>query len=259
MKLLTFNIYQGGRDKVGEILQFLTDVKPDLLCINEACNWQNNEHDLRLLHAFQLTPDHMIYCHANSGRSSANRVYDIILLSKFPILAHHLLTDPDHIWHGMIIAKIDTPLGVMQVVATHLSSNSVAWRMKELRALFEGGHFDPALPTILMGDLNLLSHHDPYTNLDEKLKEQGISKFDNPPVFDEMRYIEKHGFINHHAFEPTVLEDSADPDHLDLRLDYILTKGIAPKHIKKAHIINTPQTRIFSDHFPVGITLGIKK
>ena len=255
-KILSYNIFQGGRDQISNIFTFFKNQNASVIGLQEACDWKANKTDKALAHFLGIPDENVIYGNANSGRSSEARVYDLILVSRFPIIFAQVFNNAEEIWHAMIVAMLDSPLGLLQVIVAHLSSRSVEWRMKEIRHLLHDYDIDFSVPTILMGDLNSLSPTDPYPrDLVDELKQQKITKFGNPPKFEEIQTLFNSGFENQCPYSPTVLAAAEDKDHLDLRLDYLLTKNVDRKNILNAQVIDTPETRRLSDHFPVSLTL----
>lgn len=257
MKLLTHNIYQGGRDQITNLFQFWQKQNPDIIAIQEACAWYHSQTHLKLAETLQISKDQIIYGHANSGRSREDRVYDLILASRYPILESKIFNDPSIIWHALILAILKHPeLGKICVANIHLSSKSEEWRLKEIDNLLQKLKKYKDLPTFLVGDLNSLSPNDPYPKtLAHELTSHGISKFGNPPKFDVIQKLFDAGFKDHMAFDYTVWSESDDPDHLNLRLDYILTKNIDKEKIGLLRVLNTAETKIVSDHLPVTLTL----
>ena len=57
---------------------------------------------------------------------------------------------------------------------------------------------------LVAGDLNALTHRDPYPGLAEKVKAAHVDKYGHPPRFDTMEKLDRHGFIDllHHHQQP---------------------------------------------------------
>lgn len=251
MRLVTYNMLKGGTANKELLFNVIQELRADLLVVQEACDWRSGMLD-EFLQKFPKYSNY-VYLEGNEGRSSRGYRYDLILFSKYPIKKHGTITDPEKIWHGAIWADVETPVGLIRFFNLHLSPRSPEWRLNEIESLKL--YFDVEYPVIIMGDLNSLDEGDEYPDLQSVLMDSEITKFGNPPEFLVMQKLYEYGFTSLVPFQPTVFAESADRDHLDLRLDYVLAKSCDGIEIVSTNVVDTPSTREVSDHFPVVVEI----
>jgi endonuclease/exonuclease/phosphatase family metal-dependent hydrolase len=161
---VTWNIHRGrgvdGRVDAGRVAQAIADElcrpAPDILALQEADEERppyagflpidRIAADTGLSHA--LPPD--LRWGSDSHGFHGNIVF---LAPRLVVSAGHLLDLPGHYPRGAVVLDLDTPLGPLRVINLHLSL-SQPLRVAQMRTL--GQHLDrrPAMPTLLLGDLN---------------------------------------------------------------------------------------------------------
>lgn len=144
LKVISFNVDAANqnRDKVAAWLQ---QQQPDILGLIEAnAGWNDVADRLRAEMPHQLRID-------NPGN------FGIMVLSRYPLReAGRLDTGPYAL--PFIIAKVETPQGLLRVLVCHtmppLGAYNTGARNAALRELSDVLASGPALPTLVMGDFN---------------------------------------------------------------------------------------------------------
>ena len=194
----------------------------------------------------------------HSFLGKANTKYDMALLGTPAPFG--VINIQEGFWHTVVQATYRiTSIGDLTGFLAHLNPRDPNARLQEVRRLIELTRSFPH--TVLMGDFNSLSPHDPYDHqaLLKLLHEQGIAKFGIETLqFDCIKFIESQGFIDvmralQKPFTPTV-PTPANDDKMHaapLRLDYVfISAGLRP-FLRQATTVTTPLADIASDHYPV--------
>lgn len=259
MRIATYNTFEGGRAQLGTIrgradrlLDVVNGILPDLIAMQELVGWQ--DHGRERFKRFA---------------SEAGLAGELFVGDGFPIGV--LVRRPWRIarsrflhagfWHGLASIQIEDGAGErIQVLAAHLSPLGPRQRLGEVRAALET--VDAAIPAVLLGDLNLISHLD-------RVPVQGLSL----PTFvrhaaggalDQRvsRLIAGGGFVDafaclhperagHTIPTPAAAASPFSP----ARLDYIhLSPDLAPR-LRSARIYRRPPAAEASDHFPLVVDI----
>lgn len=85
--------------------------------------------------------------------------YGNLIVSRFPIrrgIVHNLETKPDFEPRNAVDALIDSPLGAVRVIGTHLSLSYIERfsEARNLRRLMQEVEAETSVPLLLMGDIN---------------------------------------------------------------------------------------------------------
>lgn len=144
LKVLTYNIYNGGGNRIDGICSFIRDSKVDVLGINEAYDWSEDD----------LINNAKRWGHSFSILLITKSKYHLAITSSFPIEVIDRHTDNMH--HGFLIVKIRG----MAFIVTHLNPFDGGQRLKEAQLIVESAKQLTQCPIGLMGDLNSLSRLD---------------------------------------------------------------------------------------------------
>lgn len=264
VRVMTYNVYQGGGDRFSYIKELISKVKPDVLAIQEACDWDQSGRFLEVLDLLGFDRDNCWYLKSNA-RSTSGRIYDMAFFSKYPIETKEYFNNQDKVWHSLGFAVLNIENARIGLVMAHLSPKSEDWRLVEVNQINQILKENINLPLLLLGDLNSLSDQDPYDSLQEKLQKEEIIKFGVPPRFEVVNKFINAGWIDklpdlyypQNPLQITVSEQADDKDHLDLRLDYIMINKVLVKSILKYQIIRDKIALKASDHYPVAVDLNI--
>lgn len=180
MRIATFNILHGrtvgdGVD-VDRLRACVRELDPDILALQEVDLEQDRsgradltaaageamgavEH--RFVAAIAGTPG-ATWMAATGEEQPGSAAYGIALLTRFPAISWQVLRLPsipvrmpvvDEEPRAAVIARLETPLGVLTVANTHLSFVP-GWNRHQLRRLVRDLRGLPG-PRLLMGDLNM--------------------------------------------------------------------------------------------------------
>lgn len=253
IRIMAYNIYKGGRGRLDDIAQVVRNSQPDILGVLEANGWGTD--DQRTLRDFSATVWLPHYFFAKS-----NTEFDLALLSKYKPTSISAYQDRVH--HSVIVAEFSfSGIGSLCIALLHLNPYTEDARIEEIKYITTTLAALKNKNTIVMGDFNMLSSHDPYDHqtLLATLKAQDITKFGEHALrFDVFRELEAAGYHDTMAladqpFTPTVpTPANADYAHAaPLRLDYIFVSQTLAPLLTTAQVITTPPTDNASDHYPL--------
>jgi exodeoxyribonuclease-3 len=251
LKVVSFNILEGGRGRIGKISHWIHKMKPDVVGLSE-CNGFT-ELSLKNL-ALRWGHNYTVLGEAKSG-------YHVALTSKFPI--EEVVVDNKTFLHCAVSGLING----FRFLTTHLRPNDPEKRLAEANEIEIKG------TSVIMGDFNSLSPLDQkvyqashlehiakgtgHQGKDAKLKKKfafegaldyRVMSLLTSKGFHDLVQEANQGFI---ASVPTKLNQNLDKmntDH-DMRLDYILASlDVAPRGCT---IWKDKHTDNLSDHYPI--------
>jgi endonuclease/exonuclease/phosphatase family metal-dependent hydrolase len=237
LRVLTYNIHScihmDGRtnpDRTGDVIAALD---PDITALQEV---DVNRARTGFSHqAEQLAGRLGLACRFFPLLEKGDEQYGLAILSRFPVISlrHlHFPSSPKNLRReprGAQLAEIDTPLGPVRVLNTHLG---LAWRerRRQIRALLEDRWFARApnqdLPLVVCGDFNAGARSFVYKRLTEH-------------VADIQLQPAQHGY-------PRATYSSRYPL---LRLDHIFVSR--QLRAERVFVPNDEEARIVSDHLPL--------
>jgi len=252
LRIAALNIFKGGEGKLSYISKVINEIDADILGILEAVGWQNN---VRYYQKFAADLGYKFF-----NLKIANSVYNIAVFSKFPITATAIKKNFKHI---VVDVKIKNNfLRSLHIFFVHLSPTSENARLLETGELLK---YIKSSHSVVIGDLNSLSSHDPYDRrkLLQIFKKNKISKYGKGKLrFDVIKKIESSGFTDAaiHLKYPFVASiptsSNTDKSHAaKIRIDYaFVTKNIL-QHLNKIEILRNNIADKASDHYPLSIEL----
>ncbi|WP_052388690.1 endonuclease/exonuclease/phosphatase family protein [Belnapia moabensis] len=159
MLVATYNIHRGRdaagfRDSRRQIQAVIAEIAPDLIALQEAQNYLRRGApmlDLALLaRALDLHPLPIAERPGHPGwRSNVVLARPHVRLRGAPAALRLGGLEP----RGAVVAELEAGWGPFRLIATHLSLGAERRRL-QARALLEAIAAGPAMPTLLMGDLN---------------------------------------------------------------------------------------------------------
>ncbi len=250
LRIASYNILNGGEERLDKISTVIKKINPDICGILEAVGSQDKLKGVANDLGYKFF-----------DIAIANSKYNIAVLSKIPFTIKAIKTG---IRHVILEATIENGLfknfGIFFV---HLSPISEDDRLLETRELLQNvAKFSEA---IIMGDFNSLSPNDPYDQKEllQIFKKNNIIKYGTEKLrFDVIKKIESEGlvdtmnYLKHPFASTTPTPSNKDPNHsANIRIDYaFLTKNII-KYFKKAEVFKNEVADMASDHYPLFIEL----
>lgn len=253
MKLMTYNILNGGEARLDLVIDIVKKESPDYLTINEANTFL--AEDKKLLREFAAKTGFKYYEISASGEYD----YHVAALSRYPL---RQIQKPKPLMRACVMSVIEAEWGKISIASLHLTPYTEDLRLPEIDLILS---FQSEFKNkILMGDMNSLSQDDDYDpEMVTSFNDIQTKKFttDGKLKFDVIGKILSDGYIdsavalrkNTESTAPTTInEDSA---HSNMRLDYVfISKSLAP-YLLKYRVIKNDLTEKASDHYPVIVEL----
>jgi|SRR3989344_1684955 len=249
LKIVSYNIAEGGENRLNYIIDAIKQMNPDICGILEAVEWQNQKDDIE--RTFNNTGYNIFHI------AIANSKYNIAILSKIPVSIESI---KEGFRHVVLKATIEGgAFNGLDMFFVHFSPKLEENRLDELKVLLQ--KMNKSQKTIIMGDINSLSPHDPYDrkSLIRTLQQKNIDKFGADELrFDVINEIEKEGFKDAwiHLNKPfdfsTPTPANKDPYHAaEIRIDYAFVSQNLLEKISGIEIVKNKTTDMASDHYPI--------
>jgi len=254
MKLMTYNILNGGEDRFDSIIKVISNKNPDFLVINEANGFEKNEN--QKLKEFSEKIGLSNFKLALSGEYD----YHVAVFSKYSFKE---VKEIKPLRNAGILVVIETELGEIFIIGVHLSPYTEDSRILEIGSILNQQKQYPN--RILMGDMNSLSDGDDYNKeIIKEFNDTQLKKFttDGKFRFDVINKINSLGYVDtavvlgkqKECTVPTKINQ--DEAHLiDMRVDYIFISDSLKDKFKSYSVIKNDLTEKASDHYPVIIEL----
>jgi endonuclease/exonuclease/phosphatase family metal-dependent hydrolase len=253
MRLLGYNILDGGTGRTDLLARIIADRKPDVVALVEA-------DDTRVVQdlAGRLGMD---FIHAPGNKKAS------ALLSRFSIreTINHAPLHPA-LTKSLLEATVIDPSGTEWVLgvlhlharATEEDEKTREREIEEVLKVFEP-HRQAGRPHLLAGDFN---SNAPYQRIDPARCKPGTREaFERNGGYIPRRVIQRvleAGYSDSlRARDPSAAENagSFSTEFPGQRVDYVFTFGIDPKRIRSAQIVYEEPGREASDHFPVAVEI----
>jgi endonuclease/exonuclease/phosphatase family metal-dependent hydrolase len=254
LRLLTYNIREGGVGRAEEIAEVIGAAKPDVVALQEARDPAVVERIAKL---------------AGFSSFGSRRSHSTGFLSNVPVIAHDW-RHPPRTRHAVLEVKLAA--GFPRLFVLHLRAWFSNWterqRARELRGLLDGIQVqlkreDQAFAFhILAGDFNALA---PGEKLDSSHMPGWIrgmiwlSGRDIARTTIEM--MQSHGYID--AWRAMHSDQENEPGYTfpvwdpHVRLDYVFTPAEFASRFAACQVQRTPETvRRASDHFPLLVEIS---
>lgn len=167
MKVVTYNVENGFSSS---ILNKLVEADADIIALQEANYYYENSSYIQTSKVAELLK--MNYLVPNDEYISK---YGLITLTKYTISTVSAIdykNQPGTFPRSLLIVKIETPYGIIDVMNTHLSfPTSVSSRYNQIEEIIE--QTDNNVPTLLLGDFNTPASllDPPYWSLSSKFSD----------------------------------------------------------------------------------------
>jgi len=251
VKLASYNLFQGAQDTIRLLEDFVRENALDVLCLQEANDWQNGTPSQ--LEAFAAATGLQHYVFGDS-----NTQYKLATFSRYAISTSQVYTDG--LWHSAIRTRIQTPGDETDIWNVHLNPGTEDDRLSEAHLIVP--RVDPNVRTAITGDFNSLSETDEYPDtLISELTAQGIEKFGADVLrFDVTNYLSRSGLIDVAAAlnkRACTVPTPANRDKFHaarMRLDYMFVTESLMRSVQSIEVPRDTLTDQISDHYPVILT-----
>ncbi len=252
LKVMTFNVLQGGEERFDAILAVLAQARPDVLVMQECLGWEEGGRLRRVAATLDIPDDEAHLVLGTSRPRGSGRCYHVTVASRLPLRSVRLHNNPHFIGHCIVQCELDAN-GPLTLFGTHFDAHHEKLRYVEaryLRSLLEPTAFREG-QYLLAGDINSLSRRDPYpVDLADRVREAGTNKFGHPPRFDVIDDIEGFGWVD------TLLHRPASPRWvtarrhrggvtIDYRTDYVFASPPMAERLVSAEVVDVGEA---SDH-----------
>ena len=258
---MTYNIWNGGGDRLPEIATVIQHANADVVAIQEA----NDEQDF-----YELAQE--LGLHGVLGYG--NRGFHVGLLSRYYISSWTNHADRLVFHHALLEAQIETPLGTLAVFVAHLypgyEDDGEERRLNEVRAAL--GYMQPfeADLCLLAGDFNTLAPQDALDlahwpqNWQQRIQQQGgnirrdaIAAVLAAGYRDSYRALHpsptESGYTRTRGYKPGYTLPAPNPN---VRLDYIFASPALALTLQNCDVVTGDDARHASDHLPVVAQFG---
>lgn len=255
MRILHYNIFEGGGDRIPAIAECVRALQPDVLGILEANGWEDTacaglQH---FAHIVDLP-------HADIGTTPSG--FSVATLTNQQPTRFLRVTEGFH--HALSGAMYRLPNSeTIAILFYHANPFAEDARVREITTL--AAYCATFSHAVVMGDFNALSPHDPYAQRGtlSALQEKGIKKFgDTQLTFAAITAFEQAGMIDvAHALQLPFVPTTPTPFNHDamhavpVRIDYaFVTPSLLP-HVESIEVVKNDLTNRTSDHYPLLLIL----
>lgn len=248
-RLMTWNVLEGGLDagapdRLLDQLALTARCAPDVLCIQEAAHWHEDDQRWLRLTAQTLGMRHLDLARSQRSRDGSNHTAMLYNGNRLRLVDQTTL-GPGVFHHALIRARFrPRSAGVSDhsdflVLGTHLNPYDGAARLGEARLMTDYGGPFPGMPprAALLGDLNT-PDREPDTwdgvpiNLQARYRSLGDGGIFGPVDQDAVRVLLQSGWQEPHKAlgiepPPTVGHYYAN-ERVPWKLDYALLAGLQP-------------------------------
>ncbi|GLY05694.1 endonuclease/exonuclease/phosphatase family protein [Actinoplanes sp. NBRC 101535] len=245
MRLLTWNIRNGGGDRLPAIIEVVRAVRPDIWAVQELRGFSS--------YAQSLTA--AVGMRAHAARSLFGQPVAVLTSPPVRVLRRSTLLRGMH--HAAAAVVVDTPSGPLTVVSTHLNPYSPSRRRREARRLVARYAGDM---TVVAGDLNSLdtfTDHGP--SLDGQREEyrrrhvtgQGVADTRALAAFENAHFTDLWRNIGSGESHTVPTSGLAGAEFGTMRLDYVLTGPGVTARARSIEVLRGGALEHASDHYPV--------
>ncbi|NMO19329.1 endonuclease/exonuclease/phosphatase family protein [Pyxidicoccus fallax] len=259
MKVMTFNVLQGGEERFDTLVTFLARESPDVLVLQECLGWDDGGRLHRVAEALGVPQEDAHRVLGQSRSRGSGRCYHVAVVSRPALRSVSVHNNRHFLGHCIVQCELDVEGGPVTLFGTHFDAHEEKLRYVEaryLRSLMDAAAFREGR-YLLAGDLNSLSRKDPYpVDLGDQLRRAGTDKYGHPPRFDVIDDIEAYGWVD------TLRERPASPKWvtarrnrggvtIDYRTDYVFASPRMAERLMSAEVIDVGDA---SDHNPLVAT-----
>jgi exodeoxyribonuclease-3 len=254
VRLLTYNIREGGVGRADEIAEVIKSVAPDVVALQEATHPTEVERIAEL---------------AGFPYWGSKRSHSTGFLSRVPVLAHEW-RQPPRTRHALLeVALAD---GMPRLFVLHLRAWFSKWseqqRARELRGLLDGIREQLAREQngfafhLLAGDFNALAPGERFDSSPMPAWIRGMIWLSGRDIArSTIEMMRADGYVD--AWRTVHSDAEAEPGytfpvwHPHVRLDYVFTPAEFASRVAACEVRRTPDAaRTASDHFPLLVEIA---
>lgn len=250
LRVLTYNILDGGvgRDKL--ILEVLQATQPDIVILQEVFQSAIVDELAKVLGM------KFFFAKGNSKRHLA-------LLSRLPLIAQDSYHPFPPIHTGVLEATPEYALGQhLHVFGVHLIAQPFVifelWRQWEIKTILQRTQPYRSSPTLIAGDFNAIAPHDLVLVKSWPRFLKLMLALQGGRIFRRViREIMEAGFVDcYHLLHPDEKGFTLPTPTPNTRLDYIFVNDILKNCLRKCYVVDEPAAvKRASDHYPVWLSL----
>jgi len=253
MRIMVYNILDGGTGRIDPIAEVIRAVDPDCVVVPEAVDAGDRAEFEKL--AQRLGMDHFI------AQSSRNANDAVGLLSRLKIVeATNLSPLDDRFTRAALRAVVREGGRDFGIIGVHLHSGErltdEAIRVAEIPAVLAAAQDwrSAGFPHVLAGDFNATSPQQivDVPKLREKTRER-IRDQNNIVSREAIRSVLTRGYVDSHAIGRTPAEFgcSFTTSHPALRVDYVFVPPELEAGVQRSEVVTHPLGKFASDHYPI--------
>jgi endonuclease/exonuclease/phosphatase family metal-dependent hydrolase len=259
LKILTYNILEGGKSRHPALLEVFKQADADVIALQEA----NDE-------AFFNNLAQELDMYSLLGRG--NQHFHVGLLSRYPLTRAVVYAEQTPFRHAALVAHLATPYGSLAACVVHLhpyyDARSEAKRVAEVQYILH--QLDPYMQglSVVAGDFNAI---EPGVNLNLAMWPQRLQELvkwqggdigrDTIKTIAEAGYIDCYRSLHPHSSPSAAQAFSKEAGGYTMpafspntRLDYIFASPLLASKLQSCEVFAPPEAEQASDHLPV---LGI--
>jgi endonuclease/exonuclease/phosphatase family metal-dependent hydrolase len=255
MRLMTWNILDGGAGRIDPLAEVVRFAKADVLIVQEA----TDEAGLHKL-ADRLSMDRFLAKHPHNQQGA------VAILTRLPLVEAINLTPLDpRLTRAALAATVETPLHArLHLIGLHLHARETfsdeQIRLGELPAILDAARRFAGQPHLLAGDFNTNHPDQPIdpARVRPSAKER-IAPQNNQHPREVIRTLLHHGYLDAHAATrtPQQFDTSFTTAHPATRVDFIfLSPELAPA-LRSCDVFKPSLATYASDHYPVVAELAV--
>lgn len=248
MRILSFNIFEGGVGRVDPICSVIREASADVIFIAETWDTECFGQMAQKLNTEMF-----------QAQSPTNPRGHVGLLSKWPIREAINFGPLDtRLTRAAIRAEIKTDSGTWGIVGVHLypyeTMENERIRLKELDAVLQMAEKFKGIQHLIVGDFN--AHHPQQIidlqKADPKIRDRVQAHGGKIPRLVVKKMLE-NGYADAHAIgrEPAKWQNTFTTRFSELRVDYIFVPEAISGRIVDCTAFKPPLARYASDHYPV--------
>jgi exonuclease III len=246
LRVMTYNILDGGEGREEYLLEVLQDVQPDIAILQEVYHEGLVQHLAGVLKM-------------DSFFASGNRKRRVALLSRLPVVSCQSYHHFPPIWRNVVEAEIECqPNKRLRLFGIHPMANlSVIcefWRWWEARQIIGRVKPNAAEPCLIAGDFNAIAPNDRVvtSQMPKWLKFTILTQGNRVYHFSVRKYLSAGLTDCFRALHPSDDGFTLPSPKPNSRLDYHLVNEVLKSHLVDCRVVREPSAILkASDHYPV--------